>query len=148
MGLVAHVSDNEKLAIINDCALGISVSDICTKYNRSESTIRNIKRKLRTATAISKPENIKTELIGRGYKVLNTALTPTENVDKALRQAPIAVQVLKGLGEFAGDNSTGVSISFTPGALDWAREKVIGSSSTADIPTPPTICSGTDNDNK
>ena len=71
--------------------------------------------------------------------MLKTALAPTDDRKTALRAAPVAVSVLKGVGEFAGDLTAGISISFEPGALDWGKvEQVEAGPTIAVLPEEPT----------
>jgi hypothetical protein len=130
MGLAAHVIDSQKLAICEALGAGVSARDIAAKFGRHESTIHRIKKELREASPKLTGSDIKQELVQRGYGILKTALTPTTNVEQAIKAAPIAVQTLKGLGEFMGDQQAAVSITFEPGSLDWMQAKQVGASST------------------
>ena len=154
MGLAAHTTDVQQVQIAAEYATGQRIKDLAKKYNRSRGTIHRIEKELKDATGYDTVKGLRSELEHKAVYSLRTALAPTKDVDQAIKQAPVAVQVLKGIGVFASELQAQVSITFEPQALDWLQAKQVGSGSTpaaleagkpAEDPTP--ICSVSGDDN-
>ena len=135
-GTSVRLSLAERNSVIADRLAGMTNIEIAAKYHKHEITISRIFSKFRKSASRAEVfQNLgdyKQDLKQRSVNMLKTALAPTNDRKTALKAAPVAVSVLKGVGEFAGDFTAGVSISFEPGALDWAEPKLVGSSATAE----------------
>ena len=138
MGLASHTTDVQQVQIAAEYATGQRIKDLAKKYNRSRGTIHRIVKELKSATGYDTVRGLRSELEHRAVNSLRTALAPTKYVDQAIKQAPVAVQVLKGIGVFATDPlQAQVSITFEPNALDWLQAKRVGSGSTLPACLPP-----------
>ena len=107
------ITEVQKRSICADLASGLGPSDCAAKYQVSRRSIYNIKQSLYDAPVkpvISQSfTDWKRELKELAIPALKNSLLGEKEVHKA---AGTAIQVLKGIGEFAADNSTAVAVHF------------------------------------
>jgi hypothetical protein len=116
----------QKQAIIAAHLMNMTYPQIAKKVEVSPASVQRVVSEFKRHELYSKTTelgediaNYKAELKLKSVEILKTALTRTEKQDVALKAAPIAVQVLKGIGEFdIGQAQAGISITIhLPGSL-------------------------------
>jgi IS30 family transposase len=130
MGMARQVTEHERVQIAAGFASGMSPAELVRKYGRARNTIYRVISTYKGTPAFDTVKSLRADLEHRSVNALKTALAPTKDIDQAIKQAPVACQVLKGIGVFASETQAAVSITFEPGSLDWMQAKQVGASST------------------
>lgn len=127
MPLGPAISTHEQVAIIQSYTAGMPAVKIAKKLNRHPGSIWRVIRAYKQTPIPPSIVNYKTELKEQSVDMLKTALTRTKSQDLALKAAPTAIAVLKGLGEFSdGQNATGIMISISlPSSLSVPQDIVV-----------------------
>jgi hypothetical protein len=121
-----------KQAICADAVAGLRIKEIAQKHGCHRVTVSKVLARFRKEvpdSILADPEmNYRARLKGKSIKALDSALDC--DLD-AYKRGGIALQVMKGIGEFQGDQPmTGFIIHLEPGSLDWLKPKLVGSSNT------------------
>ena len=120
-----------KQAICADAVAGLRIKEIAQKHGCHRVTVSKVLARFRKEvpdSILANPEmNYRARLKGKSIKALDSALDC--DLD-AYKRGGIALQVMKGIGEFEKDTAVGFSISFEPGALDWIKPQLVGPIST------------------
>jgi hypothetical protein len=109
----------QKQAIIAEYMLNLPYVQIAKKVGVSFASVCRVVQQYKILAAnhpdqqlSANIEQYKLELKKQSIGMLKTALTQTKSQDLAIRAAPTAIAVLKGIGEFDnGEKSTGITIN-------------------------------------
>lgn len=121
-----------KNAIIADRLAGLPNEIVGRKYGLHPVSVSRMFGQFKKLTAPKSEihqttENWRDRLKQKSIAAIDAGLDPNPDKYKA---GNLGVSVMKGIGEFAGEQMPGISITFEPGALDWIKPKLVGSGST------------------
>ena len=113
MPLGPAITEHEQIAITKAFLAGSSIKDLAARYERHPATISKILKPIRYEARRLDVEKYRSDLRVLSYETLKLALARQDSRKSALQAAPIAVQVLKGIGEFDSGQQTSIGVSVT-----------------------------------
>lgn len=123
MPVVSRLKPSERQIIIAQHLIGSTSVDIAAKIKRSPATIQRVISKFKrdtagqiTAELRQEFADYRKELEYQSVETLKLALTRGGNADyEVYKAAPIAIQCMKGLGIFEGDQArVGIQVTLMP----------------------------------